>query len=223
MESNWLQNEFIWKELRAPYIINYDTDYYETLKDKYEILLNQAIKAKADEESIEIIKNYKKKILEALNAYYSADLSESSTIIRNLIEDIGDDPFAVNTLQESAAFGGSGGEEIQFFRCRTGNPSSSFTSKEMLHLPKEMRAKSGNYRFSIPGNPSLYLSNSSYGCWIETGFPSEINFNVSPVILDGTQKIFNLAVSSRDFFITHDLDLDEIHCWLKLYMLSIAT
>ena len=86
MESNWLQNEFIWKELRAPYIINYDTDYYETLKDKYEILLNQAIKAKADEESIEIIKNYKKKILEALNAYYSADLSESSTIIRNLFQ-----------------------------------------------------------------------------------------------------------------------------------------
>lgn len=63
MESNWLQNEFIWKELRSPYIINYDTDYYETLKDKYEILLNQAIKAKADEESIEIIKNYKKKFL----------------------------------------------------------------------------------------------------------------------------------------------------------------
>ena len=73
MESNWLQNEFIWKELYAPYI--------------------------------EIIKNYKKKILEALNAYYSADLSESSTIIRNLINDIGDDPFAVNTLQKSAAFG----------------------------------------------------------------------------------------------------------------------
>ena len=105
MESNWLQNEFIWKELRAPYIINYDTDYYETLKDKYEILLNQAIKAKADGESIEIIKNYKKEILEALNAYYSADLSESSTIIRNLINDIGDDPFAVNTLQKSAALG----------------------------------------------------------------------------------------------------------------------
>ena len=71
MESNWLQNEFIWKELYAPYIINYDNAYYESLKGKYEILLNQAIKAKADKESIEIIKNYKKKILEALNAYYS--------------------------------------------------------------------------------------------------------------------------------------------------------
>ncbi len=40
MESNWLQNEFIWKELYAPYIINYDNDYYESLKGKYEILLN---------------------------------------------------------------------------------------------------------------------------------------------------------------------------------------
>ena len=223
MGSSWLKNEFICKELYAPYIISYDNDYYESLKDKYEILLKQAIKAKADEESIEIIENYKKKILEALNAYYSADLSESSTIVRNLIEDIGNDPFAVNTLQESAAFFGSKDKEIQFFRCRTGNPSSSFTSKEMLHLPKEMRAKSGNYRFSIPGNPSLYLSNSSYGCWIETGFPSAINFNVSPVVLDGMQKIFNLAVSSRWLFTSYDIELDEIHCWLKLYMLSIAT
>lgn len=112
MKSNWLQNEFICKELYAPYIINYDNDYYESLKGKYEILLKQAIKAKADGESIEIIKNYKKEILEALNAYYSADLSESNTIIRNLINDIGDDPFAVNTLQESAAFWGSGDKEI---------------------------------------------------------------------------------------------------------------
>lgn len=93
----------------------------------------------------------------------------------------------------------------------------------MLHLPKKMRAKSGNYRFSIPGNPSLYLANSSYGCWIETGFPSAIDFNVSPVLLDGTQKIFNLAVSIRDYHALHDLEANRVHCWLKLYMLSIAT
>ena len=30
----------------------------------------------------------------------------------------------------------------------------------------------------------LYLANSSYGCWIETGFTAEIDFNVSPVLLD---------------------------------------
>ena len=73
------------------------------------------------------------------------------------------------------------------------NLPTDFKAKDMLHLPKKMRSKSGNYRFSIPGNPSLYLSNSSYGCWIETGFPSDNEFNVSPVLLDGSQKIFNLA------------------------------
>ncbi len=60
----------------------------------------------------------------------------------------------------------------------------------MMYLPISLRSKSGNYRFSIPGNPSLYLANSSYGCWIETGFPADIDFNVSsPVLLDGKQKI----------------------------------
>lgn len=93
----------------------------------------------------------------------------------------------------------------------------------MLHLPLKLRSKSGNYRFSIPGNPSLYLANSSYGCWIETGFPSENNFNVSPVLLDGTQKVFNLAVSIRDFHALNNFEENRVHCWLKLYMLTVAT
>ena len=93
----------------------------------------------------------------------------------------------------------------------------------MMFLPKEKRAMSGNYRFSIPGNPSLYFANSSYGCWIETGFPSEIDFNVSPALLDGTQKVFNLAVMIRDFTQLNEFEDDRVHCWLKLFMLSIAT
>lgn len=104
-----------------------------------------------------------------------------------------------------------------------GNPSNAFQAKDMLHLPLKLRAKSGNYRFSIPGNPSLYLSNSSYGCWIETGFPDENDFNVSPVLLEGTQKIFNLAVSIRDFHARDDLEKNRVQCWLKLYMLAVAT
>ena len=223
MGLNWLMNDFICKELYAPYIIDTDIEYIDALNEKYAIVLKQAKNAGADAESIRIIEYYKDKILEAMKAYYNADLSESSSIVRNLIQDIGDDPFAVNTLSASEAFLGFKNEEIQFFRCRTGNPSKSFTAKEMLHLPKKMRAKSGNYRFSIPGNPSLYLANSSYGCWIETGFPSAIEFNVSPVLLDGTQKIFNLAISIRDLHALNGFESSRVHCWIKLYMLSIAT
>lgn len=223
MGLSWLLNNFICKELYAPYIIETDIEYIGALTEKYDIVLKQAANSGADTESINIINDYRTKILEAMKAYYRADLSDSSAIVKWLIQDIGDDPFAVNTLSDSDAFLGCKDEELQFFRCRTGNPSKSYTAKEMLHLPKKMRAKSGNYRFSIPGNPSLYLANSSYGCWIETGFPSAIDFNVSPVLLDGTQKIFNLAVSIRDYHALHDLEANRVHCWLKLYMLSIAT
>lgn len=223
MNLTWLNNGFICRELYAPYIIDRDNDYYGSLQSKYNTMLRQAENAGADSESIAIIKKYKNKILESLKSYYNADLSKSSTIVRNLIRDIGNDTFAVNTLYESDAFPGIKNNELQFFRCRLGNPSNAFTAKDMLHLPKKMRSKSGNYRFSIPGNPSLYLSNSSYGCWIETGFPSAVDFNVSPVILDGTQKIFNLAVSIRDFHALNEFEPKRVHCWLKLYMLSIAT
>mgnify|MGYP005793389377 CR=1 FL=1 len=100
-----------------------------------------------------------------------------------------------------------------YFMKGKGDPSNVYSAKDMLHLPKRLRAKSSNYRFSIPGNPSLYLANSSYGCWIETGFPSENDFNVAPVLLDGTQKIFNLAVSMRDFHVLNDLEENRVHSY----------
>lgn len=223
MKNSWLMNEFICRELYAPFIIDTDNDYLCDLKKKFSVVQRQAEKAGADQESLAIIKKYRRKIIEAIDCYYVADISKSNAIIKNLLIDIGEDPLAVNTLNNSFAFPGVHSNELQFFRSRIGNPSKSFTAKEMSVLPLSLRSKSGNYRFSIPGNPSLYLSNSSYGCWIETGFPSEIEFNVSPVILDGTQKIFNLAVTIRDFHCLNEFESDRVHCWIKLYMLSIAT
>ena len=223
MKLPWVNNNFICKELYAPFILDKDSDYIKDLTKKYSILQRRAKNAGADEESLKIIHKYKSKIIEALKCYFKADIAKSNIIIKNLIKDIGSDMFAVDSLSNSKAFHGQRDHEMQFFRCRLGNPAKAFTAKEMLFLPLDLRSKTGNYRFSIPGNPSLYLSNSSYGCWIETGFPSEIDFNVSPVILDGTQKIFNLAVSMRDFSSLNEFDDNRVHCWLKLVMLMIAT
>lgn len=223
MRLSWINNGFICKELYAPFVLDKDCDYPDDLRKRYNTILRQARIAGADAESIRILTKYKSKILEALKCYYKADIAKSNTIIKNLLQDIGDDPFAVNTLQNSSAFPGMKDQELQFFRCRLGNPANAYRAKDMIHLPLKLRARSGNYRFSIPGNPSLYLANSSYGCWIETGYPSEIEFNVSPVLLDGTQKILNLAVSIRDFHALGDLDASRVQTWLKLLMLSIAT
>lgn len=223
MKLTWLNNNFICKELYAPFKIDKDNDYIHDLSARFDILLKQATNAKADAESIALIKKYKSKIIEALNCYYHADIEKSNIIIKNLIKNIGGDPLAVSELNSSCAFPGLQNTELQLFRSRIGNPANSFSAKDMLHLPYSLRAKSGNYRFSIPGNPSFYLSNSSYGCWIETGFPADIDFNVSPVLLDGAQKIFNLAVSIRDFSRLNEFESDRVHTWLKLLMFAIAT
>lgn len=51
----------------------------------------------------------------------------------------------------------------------------------------------------------------------------EYKFNVAPVVLDGKQKIFNLAVMSRDWSKLNELEEERVHCWLKLLVLMIAT
>lgn len=223
MELNWLYNGFYCGELCTPFIVEKDGDYYKTLSKKFSLVRTQAVKAGADEKSLNIIKKYKSKILEAVREYYNADVENCYHIIRNLIKDVGDDPFAVSGINNSHAFPVSTVKELQLFRCRTGNPLNAYSAKDMLHLPKTLRSKSGNYRFSIPGNPCMYLANSSYGCWIETGFPADIDFNVSPVLLDGKQKVFNLAVSVRDIYSQGKINERNVHTWLKLLMLTIAT
>ena len=223
MGLTWLMNGFSCKELYAPFKINKDTDYQNDLKQKYNIVMEQAKKAKADDESLNIINAFSTKILKSLELYYKADIAESNNIILELVKEIGDNSFAVDSIINSDAFPGIKSNELQFFRSRLGTPNKTFTAKDMLHLPSSLRSKSGNYRFSIPGNPSMYLANSSYGCWIEMGCPAEIDFNVSPILLEGNQKIFNLAISIRDFRCLKNFEKERVHCWLKLYLLSIAT
>lgn len=223
MKLFWIRHGFICKDLFGPFIIGNDSDYKADLNKRLNIMLRQAKLAGADAESISIMDYFKEKILDALNSYYRADISRCNTIILNLIKKIGDNELASSTLDSCRAFHGRNIAETQFFRSRVGNPSCAFSKEDMLHLPQSLRVRADNYRFSIPGNPSYYLSNSSYGCWIETGYPAEIDFNVSPVLLDGTQKIFNMAVYIRDFGDLNDFESDRVHTWIKLLMLSIAT
>ena len=223
MSLTWLNNGFICQELYAPFKINKDIEYRTDLEKKYDIVMKQAKKVNADDESLKIIETFGAKILNSLDLYYKADIAESNNIILELVKEIGDNSFTVNSVTNSDAFPGIKTNELQFFRSRLGTPNKAFTAKDMLHIPNSMRSKSGNYRFSIPGNPSMYLANSSYGCWIETGCPAEIDFNVSPILLEGNQKIFNLAISIRDFRCLNEFEKERVHCWLKLYLLTIAT
>ena len=131
--------------------------------------------------------------------------------------------MAVSNVDNSFGFPGPHDCELQLFRARLSDEIVTYDAKDMLHLPYRLRGKTGNYRFSIPGLPSLYLGNSSYACWIELGRPADYKYNVSPVLLDGSQKVFNLAVKTRELFYLNELEADRVYCWLKLLMLMIAT
>ena len=217
-----LKPDFLDKELWAPYHINRDIDYYDDLCKKYRIMYNNAKIAGADKGSLEIIKGYSDKLKKAIRNYYMGKISTSHIMIKNLIKEVINNPLAVETVYKSKAFPGIS-REIQFYRARTSDRVTTFKAKEMLHIPFDLRGKTGNYRFSIPGIPSLYLGNTTYSCWIELGCLPEYMFNVSPVLLDGTQRILNLAVMTRKQWTLHDCDKDYVHCWLKLIILMIAT
>lgn len=218
----WVEH-FIVKELYAPYVVDKDEDYYKDLNKKYRTLLEVAKNAGADEESLKIIRKYSQKVKESIRLYYDGSISKAHNVIKNLVKDCADNTLAVNTIINSDAFPGIKGTEIQLFRARLSNDVHTYEANEMLHLPFSMRGKTGNYRFSIPGIPSLYLGNSSYACWIELGRPPEHKLNVSPVVLDGSQKIFNLAVMMRDWGRLDEFEESKVHSWLKLLILMMAT
>ena len=222
MGLSWLKS-IIDRDFYTPFKVDFDADYYDDLRDRYSRLLKKSREVGADDESIKIVEEYSKSVLEALECYYRADVSECNAIIYRLIEKIGDDPFAKTELICTSAFPGEAVNEIQLYRARIGDSGKRFTKEEMLPFSKRKRAFGANCRFSIPGNPCYYLANSSYGCWIESGFPDESRFNVSPVRVDGNLKVLNLAVAIRIHLYLNEYEMDRVHLWLKLFILTLAT
>ena len=211
------------KEFHAPYKVAKESDYYDDLRRRLTHFINKLKEADADEESIRIAKNYSEKVCESIRDYNNGNISSSHQKIENLIKKCNNHKLAVEYVNNSRAFPGKKGSEIQFYRARKEVDAVSLKQMDMLHIPFSFRGKSGNYRFSIPGVTSLYLANTSYGCWIEMGKPSEHDFYVSPVVLDGKQRIFNLAVATRILYELNDGSIDFVHCWVKLLILMMAT
>ncbi|MBO7425388.1 MAG: RES family NAD+ phosphorylase [Clostridiales bacterium] len=219
--NTWLTEEFIDQEFYAPFVISKDADYYSDLSNRLSLLARKAQALNADKDSLKTIKQYTEKILEAIRNYYRGNVISFHQIIKNLVKGCLDEALAVNTIASSSAFPGIRGAELQLFRGRISHTSIPFKAKDMLYLPKDSRGKADSYRFSIPGVPCLYLGNSSYACWLELNRPLYHDFVVSPVILDNTLKILNLAVMIRGFYVIKSTE--QVKCWLKLLILMIAT
>lgn len=63
-----------------------------------------------------------------------------------------------------------------YYRMRViDEPRTELSSKDLFHVPLNMRSKIQTQRYSIPGYPCLYIGNSTYTCWEEMGRPAMHN------------------------------------------------
>ncbi len=222
-----------YEEYCTPFVINNDNEYVSALESKLKSLIDNFEFCGADSDIIEIAKDTCRKIINSIDLYYKGGIVDAQTIINELINSFDDDSYAITGINNSIAFPGFGQEnlEVQFFRARLSERVEGYKANEMLHIPFNKREIIKSQRFSIPGLPCLYLGNTTYDCWIELGRPADYMFNVSPALLDNTQKVLNLAVSIRYFYeyLTPKDTCDvaemkkEMLTLLKLVILNICT
>ncbi len=238
-ENNVMNLEWIdkidYKKYVLPCKINSDKEYLPKLKEVLENLVCELRCLGLDNKIVSEIEKCANGIVLSVELYYQGNIVDAQSMIIDIINSFKDKSPAITKVNNSIAFPqylDSNKHEVQFFRARLNETVVDYSANEMLHIPFNKREIVKSERFSIPGLPCLYLGNSSYVCWIEMGSPAEHKFNVSPVVLDNTQKVFNLTVSIRDLYsikemeneVGNNKELEEYTInLLKLLVLAIST
>jgi len=91
-------------------------------------------------------------------------------------------------------------ENTVLFRARIGD-TDQYQLGEIFHVPFEKRDFISTARYSLPGIPCLYGSNSTYLCWIEMKKPSLNEIHLSQLKWTGQRGLMVLDLSERIDFI----------------------
>jgi hypothetical protein len=81
----------------------------------------------------------------------------------------------------------------RFYRIRESDTRQAFSRKELFHVPFSKRRQIHTKRYSIPGLPSLYLSNSVYVAWEELNRPKFESIHASLFVLEQNLNCLNLT------------------------------
>lgn len=84
------------------------------------------------------------------------------------------------------------------YRAQKSDDSTLYSKQRMFHCPFEKRHKISTKRYSIPGFPCLYLSDSIHACWEELGRP---NIETMQVVRFNVRKYRFLEMSMTPKFI----------------------
>jgi RES domain len=98
-------------------------------------------------------------INKAVQQYYMGDLLGATQVFNDAMESDYKGISKLLTIPEGRPF----------YRARLSDPERHFDRKDLFHVPFEKRNFVSTNRYSVPGFPALYLGDTSYVCWEETG------------------------------------------------------
>ena len=205
MNTDW-ETIFTIRDYVGPFQVKSDCDYESAFVSKISKFVRELENVKLDSGKYTEIKQFADELMHTVHLYYEGSSDDAQSFIRDCLEDFKKGTTFFSNVNENAAFHGfPTNAEVQFFRARVGNDFCNYSRREMFHVPFTMRGKIETTRFSISGLPCLYLSNTSYGCWLELGKPQDSQIAVSPVIVTNEVSVLNLAISIYDIYEFSDL------------------
>lgn len=194
-------------------IDNYDND------NEYKI---------SSEEIHSLIEKVSQAIIESVNSYYDGYPFNAYQSIANLLDNATclEDNILAKILNQIFTY-----DLGKLYRTRIANPNKDFSKEEMFHIPFNLREKSvKTQRYSIPGLPCLYLSNSVYVTWEELNRP-DLN-EIHTVRLEASDHDFLQLIDLkhpnelRSKYDSANIDmklLDYIITWPIVFACSIKT
>jgi len=121
-----------------------------------------------------IIERLTRFINESIEAYYCGSQIESYKILEKGLNGIKN--YLISEIRPQYD------TSEAFYRIRQGN-TNTYSKEQMFHVPFDLREYSNQGRYSLAGNPCLYIADSVYTCWLELNKPSIEQCQISKIEL----------------------------------------
>ncbi|WP_222165913.1 hypothetical protein [Edaphocola aurantiacus] len=150
-------------------------------------------------------------ILKAVDVYYEGNPSGAYITLKEALEK----SHLSNFLDKKSELPANS----SLFRIRPINSNYALSKEEMFHIPFELRTKVNTQRYSIPGLPSLYLSNSIYVAWEELKRPGISEIQAARIVNNNSLNLLDLT---SDIFSKNDhLENNFSYSWSLLYKVMV--
>ncbi|EJV42769.1 hypothetical protein IEK_05604 [Bacillus toyonensis] len=145
--------------------IEYLKDCFNTYISGLENICSATLETVITKKDLRHAKNLCEGIIYSLQEYYKGFPSKASNGFYRVLKNNVSKPNHFNDIKTLQNF-----DNEFLYKMRVGT-DHVFTSKEMFHIPLELRGIVSTNRYSIPGLPCIYLGSSPLTCWEELNKP----------------------------------------------------